>query len=63
MQNAIEAVERNGAQAIVLGGAALAGSAHLYQAKVPLIDCVESAFASIANASLAGQARDFLTNP
>lgn len=63
MQNTIEAAERNGAQAIVLGGAALAGSAHLYQAKVPLVDCVESAFASIANASLTGQARDFPHQP
>lgn len=55
MQNAIEAAEKNGAQAIVLGGAALAGSAHLYQAKVPLVDCVASAFASIVSASQAVQ--------
>lgn len=63
IQNAIEAAEGNGAQAIVLGGAALAGSAHLYQATVPLVDCVKSAFASIVNASLAGQARDFPQQP
>ncbi len=50
MQSAIEAAEHNGAKAIVLGGAALAGSAHLYHSKVPLVDCVDSAFASITEA-------------
>ena len=63
MQSALEAAERNGAKAIVLGGAALAGSAHLYHAKVPLVDCVASTFASIMNTSLPGEARDLTIQP
>ena len=58
MQSAIEAAEHNGAKAIVLGGAALAGSVQLFHSKVPLVDCVESAFASIASSCLSAKARD-----
>ena len=41
MQAAIDEAERAGADAILLGGAALAGSAHRYECTIPLLDCVE----------------------
>jgi Asp/Glu/hydantoin racemase len=63
MQRAIEKAEYDGAKAIVLGGAALAGSVHLYHSKVPLVDCVESAFASIANACFYPESRSSLYLP
>jgi allantoin racemase len=40
MQSAIADAERSGAEAVLLGGAALAGSAGLYECAVPLLDCV-----------------------
>jgi len=40
MQSAIADAERSGAEAILLGGAALAGSASHYESAVPLLDCV-----------------------
>jgi allantoin racemase len=43
MQAAIGQAERSGAEAILLGGAALVGSANSYDCAVPLLDCVDLA--------------------
>lgn len=47
LQGAIDSACRDGAKAIILGGAALAGMRHLYQSTVPLLDCVETAIQTI----------------
>lgn len=48
MQSAIGDAERRGAEAILLGGAALAGMAGDYQCAVPLLDCVALAAERLA---------------
>ena len=40
LKAAIRDAERTGAKAILLGGAALAGSANRYECATPLLDCV-----------------------
>lgn len=47
LQHAIDHACRDGAQAIILGGAALAGMKDLFRADVPLLDCVETAMQAI----------------
>ena len=47
LQLAIDHACRDGAQAIILGGAALAGMKDLFRADVPLLDCVETAMQAI----------------
>ena len=47
LQQAIDNACRDGAKAIILGGAALAGMKDLFRADVPLLDCVETAMQAI----------------